>query len=113
VVNRYLQAMGVVERTSAEVADGPWVPGLQTQLGYLMAIDSEGVAGAAFEVAPGQIALSFDREQVISARRVASGLNVIVDADIRADDGNSVLTVTFIGPRGRMKRIFAFLGHPL
>lgn len=112
MVNRFDKAMGIVERTSAEAGAGPWVPGLKTQNGYLFAADFDGVKAAAFETAPGRIAFTLEPETLVTVRKVASGLNVILELQLRAAD-EGIITVTLIGPRGRMKKIFAFIGHPL
>lgn len=104
--------MGIVERTSAEFAEGAWVPGMPTTMGFLWATQYEGQPVAAFEVAPGQVVFSLNRETVRHARKVAAALNIVVEVAIPLEDGTDGI-LTIIGPRGRVKKIFAFIGHPI
>lgn len=104
--------LGIVERTSAEFAEGSWVPGMPTTLGFFWATRYEGQPVAAFEVAAGQVVFSLSKETVRRARKVASALNIVVEVAIPLEYGtDGVLTI--IGPRGRVKKIFAFIGHPI
>lgn len=56
--------------------------------------------------------LTLDEENILQVRKVKRGLNTVVDVDVRNSSGG-VTTVCFVGPRGRMKTVFATLGHPI
>lgn len=112
MVNALDKAMGIVERTSAELGVGAWYAGMQTARGFLWAATVEGDKYIAFEVAPGQVVVGMTAETLKYARKVASGLNIIVNASV-TDDNGELTHLTFIGPRGRVKKIFAFLGWNL
>lgn len=114
VASRIERALGIVERTSAEIGEGPWTPRTRTQNGYLFAFNTDGVRGACFELAPGNV-LPLDPARIESVRKVASGFNIILDVYIRASPGdpNSAGVITVAGPRGRVRRIFDFIGCPI
>jgi hypothetical protein len=61
-------------------------------------------------VAPGSgsSALVFQSADVRNVRKVASGLNTVVEFEGKDKNGWSQLTI--IGPRGRIKKVFALLG---
>jgi hypothetical protein len=111
MVNALDRAMGVVERTSAEAAEGSWVPGMPTVRGFLWAAPLEGTKYIAFETAPGRVEFGLHAGNLVRAKKVAAGLNMVVEAVMR--DGDEDVILTIIGPRGRVKRIFAFLGFNL
>lgn len=81
-------------------------------MGFLWAATVDGEKVIAFEVAPGQVVFGLSETSLASARKVAAGLNIVVEAVMKDDEGNTE-TLTIIGPRGRVKKIFAFLGHKL
>ena len=110
MANAIDRAMGIHERTSAEAASGAWYAGMPTVMGFLWAATVENERWLAFETAPGQVAFGFTTAQILGARRVAAGLNVIVEMLVRDNEGDSSM-LTVIGPRGRVKNIFAFVGH--
>lgn len=114
MVNRLDQAAGMYERTSAEVGELPWTPSSEKRLGYLFAATLEGQNFAAFEVAPGQVILSIGAENLVSARRISGAINIVVEVKLRSNDGTGeIFSVGIRGPRGRVAKIFAFLGHPV
>lgn len=85
---------------------------MQTAMGFLWAATIEGEKVIAFETAPGQVEFGLSPANLVSARKVAAGLNIVVEVVIRDDEGTTD-ELTIIGPRGRVKKIFAFLGHEL
>jgi hypothetical protein len=106
------RAVGIHERTSGEIGDGPWVPGQRMQIGYLFAATVDGEPYLAFEVAPGNVPISLAKSQLVAVRKRGSGLNIVVDVDVRAPEGD-VVTLAIVGTRGRVKKIFAFMGFPI
>jgi hypothetical protein len=112
MVNPIDRALGIVERTSAEAASGPWVPGMQTEMGYLWAATIEGEKVIAFETEPGRVAFGISAANLVTVRKLAAGFNIVVQVVIRDTEG-MMDEITIIGPRGRMKKIFAFLGQHL
>jgi len=113
MVNALDRAMGIVERTSAEVGEGRWLPGMRTQNGFLWAGLVKGEKCIAFESFPGQVLFALTADNLISARKVTAALNIIVEVVVGSEDGTGDVAMVVIGPRGRVKRIFAYLGHNL
>lgn len=111
MVNKIDQMLGIVERTSADVGDGRWVPGMPMQRGYLWASTVEGTRVMAFEVAPGQILLAIEQPTITRSIKRASGLNMVVEVEVTVNGERLVLTL--VAPRGRLKRILTFMGHPV
>jgi hypothetical protein len=109
---KFDRMLGIAVRTSADFGDGPWVPGMELHRGWLWAGTVEGVTALAFEHAPGRLLFGFASDELKSVRKVASGLNVVVECVITDDDG-SPRTFTLVGPRGRMKKAFAYVGKPI
>ncbi|WP_431866027.1 hypothetical protein [Microbacterium paraoxydans] len=108
------KAMGIVERTSAEVGELPWTSSSEKRLGYLFAVSVGGQPVAGFEVAPGQVILELGRENLVSVRKVSGAMTIVVELTMRSTDGSGeIVKLGMRGPSGRMKRVFAFLGHPL
>ena len=106
------KAIGIIERTSAELGQGFYYGGMPTQWGFLWAANLEGEPAAVFELGPGQMLVAFTKDNLIAASKVAAGLNIIVQVSVKGNDGSAVPLV-IVGPRGRIKKIFAFLGKPL
>ena len=52
-----------------------------------------------------------DGTSVVGIRKVASGLNTIIDVAIETPVGVEV--VSFVGPRGRIKKFSKLLGRPI
>lgn len=104
------RAYGIVERTSADLGEGYWLPGMPLTRGWLWAATVQGEPVAAFELAPGHVLLTLTPSTIQGVRKAASGLNVVLEVAVAADDGETVW-LTFVGPRGRMKRIFAHVGQ--
>lgn len=104
------RAYGIVERTSADLGEGYWFPGMPLTRGWLWAATVQGEPVVAFELAPGRVILTLTPSTIKGMRKAASGLNVVLEAAVAAEDGK-VVWLTFVGPRGRMKRIFAHVGH--
>lgn len=104
--------LGIAVRTSADFGDGPWVPGMEMHRGSLWAGTVEGQTMLAFETAPGQVHFGFEPDELKLVRKVASGPNVVVECVIAEADG-SPRTFTIVGPRGRMKKAFAYVGKPI
>jgi hypothetical protein len=107
------KAAGIYESTAAQFAFGPRVPGMQVLPGRFWAADTpdEG-AVAAFEAPGRNILWSISRQIVTYVKRIAAALQIVVEIVFVDDEGNSHL-ITLIGPRGRVKKIFAFIGYPL
>ncbi len=106
------KALGIAVRTSADFGDGPWVPGMALHRGWLWAGTTGGETVLAFETAPGRVLFGLTADEFESVRKVASGLNVVVECVIKDDDGLA-RTFTLGGPRGRMKKAFAYVGKPI
>ena len=114
MTSRYDKAVGVIERTSAEVGELPWTASSEKQLGYLFAATVDGQKVAAFETAPGRVVLSIGAENLVSARKLSGAINIVVEVALRSNDGSGeVFKIGVRGPNGRVSNIFAFLGHPL
>lgn len=105
------RAMGIKVRTSADIGSGRWLPGMPLHQGMLWVGPMDGDMVLAFEVGRGQVLLAVTGHEVRSVRKVASGLNTIVEIDVTAEDGRSQ-TFTLVGPRGRMKKAFSAIGRP-
>lgn len=56
--------------------------------------------------------ITFKYTSILLVRKVASGLSIIVEMTAKTDDG-SERVFTVVGPRGRVTKIFAFMGHAL
>src|SRR5215510_14286083 len=73
------RSLGIAVRTSADFGDGPWVPGMKLHRGQLWAGTVEGQTVLAFEHVPGRALFGFAPDDLKSVRKVASGLNVVVE----------------------------------
>lgn len=104
--------VNVLVETSASFGPSAWGNGPKISKGRLAALQDDG----------GDVMLAFKardvgtfvihKKDIISAHKVMSGLNTIVEVVANTDD-NRRMTVCFVAPRGRMKKIFAALDHPL
>jgi hypothetical protein len=103
------QMLGIAVRTSADFGEGAWVPGMDLNQGSLWAGTMEGERAIAFDLAPGRLLFAFTPDELTSVRKVASGFNVVVECVVEGEDG-SPTTFTLVGPRGRMKKAFAYVG---
>ncbi len=103
------KTLGIVERTSADTGEGPWIPGMELTRGWLWAATLEGQRSVAFELAPGRVLFVFGPSDVKSVQKRASVLNTVVDVTVVGDDG-APLVVTLVAPRGRLKRVLAHIG---
>jgi hypothetical protein len=112
MVNALDKAMGIVERTSAEAGDGVYFGGMPTVRGFFWAAAVEGEKVAAFEMAPGNVIFGLTSENVRSVKKVMAGLNIIVQVVYGYEDGEP-MPIVIIGPRGRVKKIFAYIGYEL
>lgn len=107
------KASGIYESTSAQFAFGTWVPGMQTITGRFWAANTPDQGAVAVFEAPGRNFLwSISKENITYAKKIAAALQIVVEILLVDDGGNSHL-ITLIGPRGRVKKIFAFVGYPL
>jgi len=106
------RALGIVERTSADAFPGEWAPGVEMTRGFLWAMSLDGVPVLAFETSPGSILFSVAAPDILDVRKPRAGLNVMLEVDVKGDN-HEEHTLTLVGPRGRMKRIFDFLGWVL
>lgn len=106
------RATGVAVRTSAALGIGSWVPGMEMHRGVLWTVPFEGSYGLAFDLAHGKTLFGFARDELKQVRKVKSGFNTIIEITVDGDAGGSNV-FTLVGPRGRMKKIFAAVGIPL
>jgi hypothetical protein len=109
VVRDIDKALGIVVRTSAEAGEGPWFPGMETTWGSLWARTADGEHEVGFDLGPGGVMIRISPEMVEFAKKRASALNTIVDVTVKRADGARQV-ITFIAPRGHLKRALAHIG---
>jgi hypothetical protein len=109
VVRDYGKALGIVVHTSAEAGEGPWFPGMETTWGRLWARTADGEHVVVFELEPGRVMFRISPEMVEFAKKRASAVNTIVDVTVKRADGARQV-ITFIAPRGLLKRALAHIG---
>jgi hypothetical protein len=112
-LTRRLHAGAVLAQTRGSLAPMPWANAQRSDLsdGVLAIVDDPQERLMAFVPRGGGLALVLPVSSITSATKRASALNTVVDVDI-GDHGDRE-TICIVGPRGRMKRIFAAAGHTL
>ncbi|WP_217921777.1 hypothetical protein [Miltoncostaea oceani] len=84
------------------------IRGARITNGHLAAVEQDGNLALMFATREEGPLFAIANEDLRRADKVKSGLNTVVE--VVAKDGE---TVCFVGPRGRMRKIFAGVGHPL
>jgi hypothetical protein len=79
--------------------------------GVVAIVEDDGGKLIAFIPRGGGYAITFATSEITAVSKRASAFNTVVDVQIN-DDGESH-TFCLVGPRGRMKRIFATAGHAI
>jgi hypothetical protein len=113
MVNRLEKLAGVYESTAAAYEVGYLMPGNRPTPGRLWAANVPDLGETAvFELPNGTIAWHLTKSNVMFVEKVASGLQIMLEL-VYMDDRGFTQMVTLIAPRGRLKKIFEFIGHPL
>jgi hypothetical protein len=79
--------------------------------GRLAAVELDGDIALMFATREEGPLLVGTKEDLFRVAKVKSGLNIVVE--VVAKEGDGEVTMCFVGPRGRMRKIFAGVGHPL
>jgi hypothetical protein len=112
-VNRFEKLAGVYESTAANYVPGYLLPGDPATPGRLWAANVPDLGETAvFELPNGTFAWHLTKTNVVFVQKVASGLQIMLELTYMNDNGFTEM-ITLIAPRGRLKKIFAFIGHPL
>lgn len=111
-----LEDLTVIVESSAGFFPGRWaeylrVRGARMTNGQLAAVERGGDLLLMFATREEGPLVAIDQEGLLRAAKVKSGLNTAVE--VVAKDGDGEMTLCFVGPRGRMRKIFAGVGHPL
>jgi hypothetical protein len=103
----------VLAQTSAAIGSMAWEAMRRQDLvnGVLAAVDMSGQRALVFSSDPDH-QLTIPDTAILQVSKVASGLNIIVDV-LYGNLWSQTDMLCFIGPRGRMKTIFATVGHPI
>lgn len=103
----------LLTQTSASMGMLPWEYQRRQDLevGSLSVVELNGQRTLVFSGRRPEL-FTLEANQIATVTKVASGFNVIVDVIFGATIAE-VAAVCFVGPRGRMKTIFATLGHPI
>lgn len=79
--------------------------------GRLAAVELDGDLAPMFATREEGPILVGTKEDILRAAKVQGGLNSAVE--VVAKEGDGEVALCFVGPRGRMRKIFAAVGHPL
>lgn len=115
-MDRHNDELRVIVDTSAGHYPGGWgeytaTPGAAMTNGRLGAVEVDGAASLLFVTRDGMPMFIGDEANLIGAAVVKRALNTIVE--VACTQAGKERTVCFVGPRGRMRKIFAAVGHPL
>jgi hypothetical protein len=113
-MNEFEKVSGAFASTFVHCGVGAWSPDMQKITVFMWAAElPNGVRAAAIQQLPDRKIAWILFDSIIDyVGNVASGLAIIVEVIFRDEDGQSHL-LTLIGPSGRLKKIFKFLGHPI
>lgn len=103
----------VLAQTSASIGNITWQYMRRKDLvnGALAAVDLDGERALVFSSGPGE-QVTLRETDIAEVTKVGSGFNIVVDV-VYGDPLIEPGFLCFVGPRGRMKTIFATLGHPI
>ena len=95
------------------LADFLSIRGAKMTKGHLSVVAYEGDVALMFETLEAGITHVIPQQDLLRVGKVKGGLNTIVDVVGHTPDHDGDWTLCFVGPRGRMRKIFAGVGHPL
>jgi hypothetical protein len=108
-----LRAATVLVETHGSLAPMSWDAASRRDLvdGVLAIVEDHGGKLMAFIPRGDGYPITFATSEITAVSKRASAFNTVVDVQIKYDDESH--TLCLVGPRGRMKRIFATAGHAI